>query len=142
MSVSTTFTRPWTAATWTTTAERTAVRRLRRFAGDFARTCELPESLVDPLQVIVSEYATNAVCHSGSPDVSLLLALRDRLLLVAVRDRGTWRHPRPRGPEAAGGRGLVLVRAYSHACGRHRSRTGTHAWAHLAVPATQPEGTR
>ncbi|MGW0122129.1 ATP-binding protein [Streptomyces sp. NPDC003327] len=94
-----------------------AVPRLRGLARAVARSHRLSAAVDEALAVVVSELATNAVLHSGSPDVAVMLECDGTALTVGVRDRGRWRErPAPRcEPVDMGadfGRGLALVDAY------------------------------
>ncbi|MFB7464866.1 ATP-binding protein [Streptomyces sp. NPDC056224] len=95
-----------------------AVPRLRRLMVAVARTRRLSAAAGEALGVIVSELATNAVLHSGSPDLVVALEADEHSLTVGVRDHGRWRdRPAPRceaaDMDADFGRGLALVDAYA-----------------------------
>jgi anti-sigma regulatory factor (Ser/Thr protein kinase) len=80
-----------------------------------------PDDAVETLSLIVTELATNAVRHSGSPGVTLLLCVADGMLTAQVKDSDTWRpQSAPPGGDyaetACGGRGLLLVEAYAADC--------------------------
>jgi anti-sigma regulatory factor (Ser/Thr protein kinase) len=95
-----------------------AVPALRRFAGGVAGRWGVPAAVVDTARLVVSELVTNAVLHSGAPDVTVLLAHRGDGLSIEVADRGQWCHrsaPRraPEDEDAACGRGLELVKGVS-----------------------------
>lgn len=134
------------AATCVLPATAACVPVLRRLAQRAARRWELPDDTGEALGLIVTELATNAVRHSGSPDVTLLLCVAEGTLTVQVRDSGGWR-PRavpPRDPgcgeeTACGGRGLLLVEAYAANCAVRTSADGTTVTAELIVPV--PGGT-
>ncbi|MEU6879079.1 ATP-binding protein [Streptomyces sp. NPDC046712] len=92
-----------------------AAPAMRHFAADSARRWSVHADGVDALSLVVTELVTNAVLHSGSSDVTMLLTHRDTELVVEVRDTGRWL-PRPSryrvaaDPGATCGRGLELVR--------------------------------
>lgn len=95
-----------------------SVPRLRRLARAVVRGNRLSEAAEEALTVIVSELGTNAVLHSGSPDLEVMFEVEGTSLTVAVRDGGRWRQrPAPRcepaDMDAPFGRGLALVDAYS-----------------------------
>lgn len=98
------------------TAELASVRLARQFATEALRGWELA-ALVDPVTLIVSELATNAVVHARSP-FSLRLELAPTALRIEVADCGSGLPnlvaPDPTG---AGGRGLLLVAQLSVAWG-------------------------
>ncbi|RAG87282.1 ATP-binding protein [Streptacidiphilus pinicola] len=120
-----------------------SVPALRRFAVRTARRCGLLDDVAEALALIVTELVTNAVRHSGSPDVTLLLCVADGDLTVQVSDTGRWRRPtappasepgaREPGP-LCGGRGLLLVEAYAASCAVQVSRSGTTVTAELRLP--------
>ena len=119
---------------------------LRRLAQHAARRWELPDDTGEALGLIVTELATNAVRHSGSPDVTLRLCVAEATLTVQVRDSGRWRPravppsaPRRGEDTACGGRGLLLVEAYAASCAVRTSADGTTVTAELLVPV--PDGT-
>lgn len=115
-----------------------AVPALRRFATDTARGWRLDEAAVDALALVVSELATNAVLHSGSPDVTLTLVARGTSIVAEVTDSGCWQGgPEPRTAQrdehAVCGRGLALVRAYSHRLSADLATDGTRMTAEIAL---------
>lgn len=111
-------------------ATPSSVSRLRRLARAVAQSRRLSAAAEEALTMVVSELATNAVLHSGSADLAVLVELGDTALTVSVRDSGRWRErPAPRC-EAADmdtefGRGLALVDAYSVDRSVHCSEDGT-----------------
>ncbi|MGW8766792.1 ATP-binding protein [Streptomyces sp. NPDC055815] len=116
-----------------------AVPALRRFARDTARRWNLDGRADEALAVVVTELVANAVRHSGSPDVAVLLTAGDGTVTVQVHDRGRWRTRRTRlpadGVEACCGRGMDLVRAYTTDCAVVRTARGTRVAATLASGA-------
>ncbi|MFC5910295.1 ATP-binding protein [Streptacidiphilus monticola] len=112
-----------------------SVPRLRRFARATAARWGLPDGVQDPLALVVTELAANAVRHSGSPDVALLLSTDGFTVTVEVRDTGRWRVASPAGEpdQACGGRGLPLVRAFAADWTLWRTPGGTLAVAELVV---------
>ena len=128
---------PHIPAVITTEATRQAIAQLRRFARDMAAHWGLAEDVADALRLVMSEYASNAVEHSGSADVTAMLTRADDTVTMYVKDAGQWRQPPVLAdavPEC--GRGLLIVRAYSAACGVHRTRQGTTAWALIRTAPT------
>lgn len=115
-----------------------AAPALRAFARDMARKWSLGADTEDALTVIVTELVTNAVLHSGSPEVSLLLGLDSGTLTIVVRDSGHWKpRPSPRQePLDEGvlcGRGLTLVSAYATRTRTQPSARGTCVVADLSL---------
>ncbi|MFC8722168.1 ATP-binding protein, partial [Kitasatospora sp. NPDC057198] len=122
----------------------TAAPALRAFARAVAARWDL--ALDDyALALVVSELVGNAVRHSGSPDVRLLLSADARVLTVTVSDSGRWR-PGAVGGEglACGGRGIQLVRAHALRFSVRSTFAGTQVRADLPLlrtasdPASQP----
>lgn len=98
------------------TAELGSVRQARRFAADRLDAWGLVD-LVDPVTLIVSELATNAVLHARSP-FSVRLQLAPSALRVEVADCGPGLpNPIDPDPTGVGGRGLLLVSQLSVAWG-------------------------
>ena len=65
--------------------------------------------LADPVRLVVSELATNAVIHGQAPFV-VTLSREDDTVRVAVRDDPVWvAAPAPDQVLPAGGRGLGIV---------------------------------
>ncbi|WP_457034095.1 ATP-binding protein [Kitasatospora sp. P5_F3] len=107
-----------------------SVPQLRRFVRAWARWQGLSEGAGYTACLVVSELATNAVLHSGSRSVAVLVDLSPGGLRMVVRDRGRWlQRFEPRHSQADDavrcGRGLGLVRALVDRC----------------VVATGPDGT-
>jgi anti-sigma regulatory factor (Ser/Thr protein kinase) len=125
------------------------VPALRRVAQRSARRWRLPGDTAEASSLIVTELVTNAVRHSGSPDVTLLLCVADGTLTLRVKDSGTWRArtapPVDEGAAsvgvACGGRGLLLVEAYAASCCVRASAAGTTVTAELLF-ATAPDSGR
>ncbi|MFI5532962.1 ATP-binding protein [Kitasatospora sp. NPDC051853] len=115
-------------------ADPAAVPALRHFAQVLARQWEVPDSVEEALALIVTELVANAVRHSGSPEVALLLASDGVTVVVQVRDNGHWRPQAATGPEDCTGRGLMLVEAYAAGCTIRRTGSGTQVTAELLVP--------
>ncbi|MFG2824496.1 ATP-binding protein [Kitasatospora sp. NPDC048365] len=90
------------------------------------------------LALVVSELVGNAVRHSGSADVSVLLSASASTLTVEVRDSGRWRpsQARPAAEDddlACGGRGLRIVEACATRVTVHRTLAGTRVIADLPL---------
>ncbi len=87
------------------------------------------QEIHDDLALIVSEMVTNAVRHAGPP-VALEIQSDHDAVLVAVKD-GSPDRPRPGapGPDAEGGRGLLLVDLLSVEHGVRPDPPGKTVWA-------------
>jgi anti-sigma regulatory factor (Ser/Thr protein kinase)/anti-anti-sigma regulatory factor len=99
-------------------------------ARDWLRTTadawNLPVGLAEDAVLVLFELVTNAVEHVGTGQIVLQLAYREQTLRITVRDEGPMiglqaRRPRP---DAAHGRGLVLVNALSRRWGVSRLGVG------------------
>jgi anti-sigma regulatory factor (Ser/Thr protein kinase) len=126
----------------TATAEPRAVPELRHFAVGTAGDWGLGGPALEALGVIVSELVTNAVLHSGSPDVTVWLGTRERALTVRVADSGRWKHrlsardaQDAQDEEALRGRGLSLVRAYATRITTDTDGGGTVMTAEISLRA-------
>lgn len=127
------------AACCTLPAETRAVARARAFARDRLAAWHLTDETAEAASVVVSEFVTNTVTHSGARDVTLRLARCVSHVWIEVVDTGVWRHPANAGDDLSeDGRGLGLVAAMSEGFGVHRTGAGTHAWARLTAPTACP----
>jgi len=106
-----------------------AVPALRAFVRDAATRWGLSEETVYTLRVIATELVANVLRHSGSPDVTLLVAVDRPMVTIQVSDSGRWRErcraSRAPNEEAEDGRGLSLVRAYAARCRIDKTSRGT-----------------
>ncbi len=99
------------------------------------------QEIVDDLTLVVSEMVTNAVRYAAPPVVIEMQADPDAVL-VAVED-GSPERPRARaaGPDAEGGRGLMLVDLLAAEHGVRPGPPGKTVWALLQRrPGTFREG--
>lgn len=115
--------------------DRTEIRRVRRFVEERCLEWGCEDRLDDAL-LVISELATNAALHAGTPYV---VAARRRLgaLRLDVFD-GSEEAPelRESDRDAEGGRGLYLVSAMAAAWGvERRSGGGKLVWADLLCEA-------
>jgi anti-sigma regulatory factor (Ser/Thr protein kinase) len=119
------------------TGELTELARVRQWAGRLL--ADLAEdTLIDALAV-VDELTSNALRHSRAP-FRVGLRRKDGRLRVEVAD-GTTDVAAPRAPGADGGRGLLLVAAYSLAWSQEIHPDGKIVWAELdlSTAAAAPE---
>jgi anti-sigma regulatory factor (Ser/Thr protein kinase) len=110
------------------TASVTAARRLVR-----SGHVDQPAETVERLELIVTELAANAVRHTDSAfDVTFTVA--ERTVRVEVSDASTAvpevHHP---APLELGGRGLLLVEAYSDRWGYQPTTGGKIVWAEVDI---------
>jgi anti-sigma regulatory factor (Ser/Thr protein kinase) len=113
----------------------------RRMVDEACRDWEVPR-LRRLGRLIVSELATNAVLHAGTPMVVTLRLLRseaDRTLRVAIRDndpRLVERLPEDTraNPPKERGRGLLILDAMADAWGSEPTADGKVVWAEITSP--------
>ncbi|MFG2638590.1 ATP-binding protein [Streptomyces sp. NPDC048362] len=93
------------------------------------------ESLVTPVETIVSELVTNAIRHGDGPN--RLRLIQHRVLTCEVSDSNTGQ-PRPRHPRTLDehGRGLHLVAQLSRRWGSRYAMDGKIVWAEQDLPST------
>jgi anti-sigma regulatory factor (Ser/Thr protein kinase) len=90
--------------------------------------------LVDPVRLVASELATNALLHAQTA-FSVTLAATDQTVLLTVRDDSP-ALPTRRAAQAMdpSGRGLDIVRLVSHDWGTNEDGAGSKAvWASFAI---------
>lgn len=110
-----------------------AARQARNVATDACLRWDLPH-LVAPASLIASELVSNVVDHAHTM-MTLRMTVRHRHLHIAVRD-GALEPPRLRptaSPDAANGRGLLLVEASADSWGWLPSDGGKVVWASLST---------
>jgi anti-sigma regulatory factor (Ser/Thr protein kinase) len=89
-------------------------------------------SLLDDLQLIVSELVTNAAIHARTR-LRLVIRCDHRRVMTEVFDADP-RLPSPgRSAEAVGGRGLLMVAQLSDRWGFEPLADGKRVWAELSV---------
>ncbi|MFF9145021.1 ATP-binding protein [Streptomyces sp. NPDC014861] len=114
---------------------------LRRFVVHCVRRLGLSEDLRDAAGLVSSELITNAVLHSGSHSVAVLVSLEGHSLVITVRDEGGWRtriEPRRSlaDDDAPCGRGLSLVEMLTKCLSITTGPRGTVVKASLHVDAS------
>ncbi|MDQ1602045.1 MAG: hypothetical protein QOD68_3519 [Actinomycetota bacterium] len=96
------------SSTSTVVRRRDAALLARRYA---RAQCagHTPPTLVEDVELVVSELVTNAMRH-GRGQITMHLEVAPDRVVVGVQDQGAG-HPSPREPDATGvnGRGLALV---------------------------------
>ncbi|GIE74428.1 hypothetical protein Aph02nite_03780 [Actinoplanes philippinensis] len=111
-----------------------STRHGRDIATEACIRWDLPD-LVAPASLIVTELVANVVDHAHTM-MTLRLSLRQRYLNIAVRD-GSSHPPVPAlgvTPQAANGRGLLLVNELAYHWGHLPSTGGKVVWAALRRP--------
>jgi two-component sensor histidine kinase len=115
-------------------------------ARDFVTRCLIEHRLVylaDPVRLVASELATNALVHAQTA-FSVTLEASDQTVVLTVRD-ASLALPTPRAAKAMdpSGRGLTIVDIISHDWGTTEDRVGSKAvWASFALRGTSVEGAR
>jgi anti-sigma regulatory factor (Ser/Thr protein kinase) len=95
------------------------------------------DDLVDDGELIVSELATNAVIHGGSP-FRASVERSPHVVRITVEDAGPgFPHSHRAADDAPGGRGVAIVDALSQRWGCDRVDGGKVLWAELATAAAQ-----
>lgn len=117
-------------------ADTAAIRRAREFvvaAAGAAQAAAPGAELAERLALVVSELASNAVLHAGTPFTVRVWRGPDRVR-VEVMDRSD-RMPTPRDhdPTAVSGRGLAIVGTLADRWGVEVVEGGKCVWAELPV---------
>jgi hypothetical protein len=125
---------PPTELTASFPAERESPGRARRLAACELRRWGHDEELVNEAILVLSELASNAVIHAGSP-FTIRVQSRDSLLRIAVRDQcpplataNGARGLRVRAPH-----GLAVIQALSTQWGVEDTADGKIVWAELRI---------
>ena len=107
-----------------------AVPAARRFAGQAAADYGADPECIDTTKLLVTEVATNAVLHAGSPIRLTVTNDAHDSLRVEVRDDDPTPPPLPEvpDPDATSGRGLWLVSALARRWGVNRNTKGKTVW--------------
>lgn len=114
--------------------EAVSVSQARHFLLDELDAWGL-SSLSASAALALSELATNALLHAGTPFTVAAVKLPDGALRLAVADR-VRRLPRQRdyGTQATTGRGVALVASLSRAWGVDRQPDGKSVWCEIEAP--------
>lgn len=111
-----------------------SVRAARRFVAD--ALADLPPESLQPIELMISELATNCVLHVGG-EFDVMLERTQAEVRLEVIDAGggdvKLRSPRRSDPH---GRGLQIVDALADewGVGPARGRGGKRVWLRLALP--------
>ncbi|MEV7084870.1 SpoIIE family protein phosphatase [Streptomyces sp. NPDC093085] len=111
------------------------VGRARRLVRERMRGWELPGTVVDSAELMVSELVTNAVQHARTHPVVLRLVRTDALLCEVLDDEPAPATLLSAGPSDEAGRGLRVVSALAREWGSSSSAHGKTVWFELALPA-------
>ncbi|PWJ02237.1 ATP-binding protein [Streptomyces sp. NWU49] len=97
------------------------------------RARALSDSVVQAVQLVVSELVTNAVKYGSGP-VELSLVLEADVVIVTVRDGDTTLpSPRPANPDRVGQHGLEIVLALCQDVDIRREPAGKRITARIAA---------
>jgi anti-sigma regulatory factor (Ser/Thr protein kinase) len=110
---------------------------MRRITAARLRYCGL-EAMRDDVMLIVSELVTNALQHSGTTEISLIITVEREVLRVRVRDGMPGEGgPRRPGDSAESGRGLLLIDTLVKDSGGDWGTCddGAETWCCLPLPA-------
>ncbi len=127
-------------------SSRDTPRKARGHVKQVLTTWAAPPALIDRLTIIVSELATNAICHGDGPRITVLVARTADLIEVSVYNAGLVAVPlRASLPDqnAEGGRGLAEIAGYADLWGHRVDGTRTLVvWAacrlpHQSAPASE-----
>jgi len=114
-------------------AEPRAVGWSRRWLQAVLKRWQCPDAIVDNAVLCLSELATNAVIHAGTP-ARVVAEMDERRLLVTVSDAGRQGTAARRSDAAVddiGGRGLTVLDAVASAWQSERRAGGTVVWFEL-----------
>ncbi|MEE6177143.1 SpoIIE family protein phosphatase [Mycobacterium sp. 050134] len=100
---------------------------VRHRLADWLRTADVPDDLAADIVLVASEACTNCVEHAyrdiGAGTMLLAVDLAGGEVRARVTDSGSWKTPAVN--PGNGGRGLMLIRAISHAVELDSSAAGT-----------------
>lgn len=111
-----------------------APRAARRFVTSMLERSAYGERIpIDDVELVVSELATNAVIHAGSP-FSVAIRCDDEAIRISVQDGSSaWPQLRGAAVGARSGRGLHLVGALARDWGVAPAPAGKVVWAELPL---------
>jgi anti-sigma regulatory factor (Ser/Thr protein kinase) len=126
------------SGSWTHATELAPIRASASAARAFARLHLREhglEALVDDVELVVSELATNAIKHACTP-FTVRLRGDGLCLLLTVHDSSREvASVRPPGSSSTGGRGLAIVDQLSHDWGvDHTDEVEKCVWASFRTP--------
>jgi anti-sigma regulatory factor (Ser/Thr protein kinase) len=108
----------------------------RRFVADALDKAGAADTM-DEAKFIVSEFATNAISHAGSPFI-VRVRVDARRVDIVVSDHSPMK-PTVAPAHDSGGRGLPLVAALSSRWGWEPTEDGKRVWAELDRPSEPPD---
>jgi two-component sensor histidine kinase len=115
-------------------AAPTSVGEARRFATQLLDGA--PADMVDAVELMVSELATNAIRHGEVGFEVTVVRRRNQVRVEVTDDAGGFPVMRSPGPEEPTGRGLRIVEMFSEGWGVERKATrGKTVWFQVTVSA-------
>ena len=96
-------------------------------------------AIADDVVLLACELVTNAIRHSGSATVTIAVVALADAIRVEVADAGNSGVPRiaDAGPDATGGRGLLMVDTLTGGrWGTYTGDAGRVVWCETAFPCT------
>lgn len=119
----------------------------RRRLVELVSTWRLPEDEDSRMAMttVVSELVANAVSHGAGDTLGVTVRAdlgRSRLLLEVHDNSPVLPQLRCPSPDSESGRGMVLVKQLSLACGAENTARGKRVWAELALPRESAVGLR
>ncbi|WP_327259138.1 MULTISPECIES: ATP-binding protein [unclassified Streptomyces] len=105
----------------------------RCYVTTMARSWGLPPDAVDALELITGELAANALEHSASRSITVVLSRTGRTAIVGVINEGRGRATvaGAPSPDQEDGRGLLIVDALASRWGQRRACGGLLVWAEV-----------
>jgi anti-sigma regulatory factor (Ser/Thr protein kinase) len=115
------------------TQHPTSVGAARRFVRDVLMSRQVPDTVVDTVELLTSEVVTNAIIHGQSAPL-LAVTVDESLVRVAVLDRSPALPVRRLAHlDDVSGRGVVIVEEIASAWGVERERNGSkRVWFEVA----------
>ncbi|UNO41581.1 ATP-binding protein [Streptomyces sp. MST-110588] len=115
----------------------------RRYVRETARFWSLADEAVETLESVTGELAANALEHSGSREIVVVLGLTGhRTAVISVVDEGAVAMVTPAVParesESEGGRGLRIVQTLAERWGWRGDVRGVAVWCEVAVGSGPP----
>ena len=107
------------------TQHPTSVGSARRFVRDVLMSRQVPDTVVDTVELLTSEVVTNAIVH-GRSGPQLAVEVGEGVVRVAVRDLSPALPVRRLSqPDDVSGRGVVIVEELASAWGVEREGNGS-----------------
>jgi len=106
------------------TSHPTSVGAARRFVRDVLMSRQVPDGVVDTVELLTSEVVTNAIVH-GKSGPQLAVEVDAHVVRVAVRDLAADLPVRQHGHlDDVSGRGVIIVEKLASAWGVERESNG------------------